>query len=423
MANKVSNGKADVLVLGGGMMGVCVAYYLAERGSTVILVEKGTVGHGCSFANAGYVVPGHSMPLATPGIMAQGIKWMLNPESPFFIKPRWDKDLVRWLWQFRGACRTGRMYKSMEYLCELNRASMELYRELAREKASEFYFEQKGLLIVCKTQANMDAAIREVKDKEKLNIEAQVLNQTELKLLEPTIGAEVLGGVHFMQDGHLNSKEFVTGLAESAKKKGAVILEETEVIGWEEGGDKVRKVITTRGDFEAEQIVLATGAWSAGLMKKLGIKLLVQPAKGYSLTYKKPPVSPQIPMLLSETKVAITPLKDELRMGGTLELAGLNLTINRRRVGAIMKAVPQYLEGIDPANLELVELWRGLRPCSPDGVPIIDRSRRYENLVVACGHAMQGVSLGPITGKLVSQMLLGDKPMINLAPISCERFG
>ena len=421
MEDRIGRQKADVLVVGGGMMGICTAYYLAEQGGEVTLVEKGEVGSGCSNANAGLLVPGHSMPLATPGIIAKGIRWMLNPESPFYIKGRSDRDLFKWLWRFRQACRAEKMLQSMEYLCQLNSASKQLYEELAAEGV-KFFFEKRGLLIVCKTRSNLEAAIQEVKDKEKLKVPAAILSREQLLEMEPALRDDVAGGVHFPQDGHIDCCQFVRVMAEQARAKGAKIMTETEVIGWEAGHGKVKKLMTTRGEMSADQIVLAAGAWSAALGKELGLRLPIQAAKGYSLSYKRAANSPAIPMILSETKVAVTPLPGILRLAGTLELAGVDLRINRRRVEAIIKGVPNYLKGIKAEEMELVELWRGLRPCSPDGVPLLGRSAKYNNLMVACGHAMQGVSLGPVTGKLVSQILTGEKPMLDVAPMKVERF-
>jgi len=421
MEDRIGRQKADVVVIGGGMMGVCTAYYLAEQGGDVTLVEKGEVGSGCSNANAGLLVPGHSMPLATPGIIAKGIRWMLSPESPFYIKVRSDRDLFSWLWRFRQACRAEKMHQSMEYLCQLNSASKQLFEDLSA-RGAEFFFEKRGLLIVCKTKSNLEAAVQEVEAKEKLKVPAAVLSREQLLEMEPSLRDDVAGGVHFPQDGHIDCYQFVRVVTEQAQARGAKIMTRTEVIGWETRHGKVKKLMTTRGEISADQIVLAAGAWSASLAKELGIRLPIQAAKGYSLSYKKPANSPAIPMILSETKIAVTPLPGILRLAGTLELAGVDLRINRRRVEAIIKAMPNYLRGIKAEKMELVELWRGLRPCSPDGVPLLGRSARYNNLVVASGHAMQGVSLGPVTGKLASQILTGEKPMIDIRPMKVERF-
>ncbi len=422
MKSNFKTGKTDVLIIGGGIIGVCTAYYSARYGGNIVLIEKDNLASGCSDANAGLIVPGHSMPLATPGIIAKGIRWLLNPESPFYIKPRFDLDLFLWLWEFRRACQEKRMFKSMAYLCELNSASRILFDELAGEGIN-FFFERKGLLIVCRTKATLEAAIEEAKIKEKLNIPVNILDREKILEREPTLKNDIAGGLFFPQDAHIDCQQFVQAIAERAKAEGVKIMPQTEVIAWEKENKKIKKVITTKGDIEADQIVLAAGAWSSSLVKGLGLKLLVQPAKGYSLSYKKPETGPTIPMILAETKVAVTPLADTLRFGGTLELAGLDMSISQRRVEAIKKAIPIYLKDIKPQNLELIKLWRGLRPCSPDGIPFVGRTKKYNNLVIACGHSMQGVSLGPVTGKIVAQILAGEMPLIDITPMAIERYG
>lgn len=422
MKNNLKISQADVIIIGGGIIGVCIAYYSAKYGGNIILIEKDDLGAGCSDANAGLIVPGHSLPLATPGIIAKGLRWLLNPESPFYIKPRFDLDLFIWLWEFRRACQAERMQKSMAYLCELNAASRALFDDLAMEGIT-FFFEKKGLLIVCRTKSALEAAIGEARDKEKLNIPVNILDKEKILAMEPTLKSDVAGGLFFPQDAHIDCRQFVQAVAEKAEAKGVKIMTQTEVIAWEKENRKIKKVITTRGAIEADQIVLAAGAWSPTLVKELDLKLPVQPAKGYSLSYQKPKASPAIPMILSETKVAVTPLADTLRFGGTLELAGLDMRINRRRVEAIQKAIPNYLKDIKPQNLELTQLWRGLRPCSPDGVPFVGRTQKYNNFIIACGHSMQGVSLGPVTGRVVAQILAGEKPLIDLSPMAVERYG
>ncbi|MCX7975292.1 MAG: FAD-dependent oxidoreductase [Candidatus Aminicenantes bacterium] len=421
MGKEIRPNKVEVAIIGGGIMGVCIAYYSARLGSEIVLLEKDELGAGCSGANAGLIVPGHSLPLATPGIMAKGIRWLLNPESPFYIKPRFEPELFSWLWTFRRACQAEKMFKSMAYLCELNAASKSLFEEMAAEGVN-FFFEKKGLLIVCRTKANWKAAIEEAHDKEKLGVTVDILDQESILQKEPTLKPEVIGGLYFPQDAHIDCLEFVEAVAAKAKEKGVKVLTKAEVIGWQKANGRIKKVLTTRGEIEAEQFVLAAGAWSPYLIKDLDLKLLVQPAKGYSLTYRKPINSPSIPMILSETKVAVTPLAEGLRFGGTLELAGLDLKITHRRVEAIKKAIPNYLKAIDPEKLEFLMLWRGLRPCSPDGLPFIGRSQKYNNLIIACGHSMQGVSLGPITGKIVAQILAGEKPLIDLTPMAVDRY-
>ncbi|MGH7418943.1 MAG: NAD(P)/FAD-dependent oxidoreductase, partial [Candidatus Rokuibacteriota bacterium] len=250
-------------------------------------------------------------------------------------------------------------------------------------------------------------------------IAAKVLDAEGARTLEPALRADLAGGVHFPDDAHLTPDRFVRGLARVAEGLGARLLTGTEVLGFTRRGRRVGKVETTRGDLAADQVVLAAGSWSGQLAADLGLELPLESAKGYSVTCERPLGGPRMPLLLGESRVAVTPLDDALRFAGTLELAGLDLSINRRRVAAIRRAVPHYLF---EERYTVREIWRGLRPCSPDGLPYLGRSARHDNLIVATGHAMIGVSLGPVTGALVAQLAAGEAPKLDLGLLRPERF-
>ena len=196
-----------------------------------------------------------------------------------------------------------------------------------------------------------------------------------------------------------------------------------EVLGFETSGRKVTNVITTRGSISVGEIVLAGGCWSADLARELKIKLLIEPAKGYSVTFKRPAGWPSIPVVMAEARVVLTPMVDMLRFAGTLELAGFDMSINKQRLYAILEAVSAYFPDIDTDTLELVEIWRGLRPCSPDGLPYIARPRLYDNLIISTGHGMLGISLAPITGKIVAQLTSHQTPDMDIEALRIERFG
>ncbi|MCZ6676778.1 MAG: FAD-dependent oxidoreductase [Candidatus Poribacteria bacterium] len=414
--------QSEILIIGGGVVGISSAYYLTEQGRQVTVVEKGEVCSGSSYGNAGLLVPSHSVPLAAPGVIQKGLRWMMNPESPFYIKPRLDRELLKWLWKFRGACNERHVRKSMPILRDLALASLQLFEELATLDDLEFGFEKRGLLMIFKTEKGLKGGVEEAHLMEEVGIQTQVLSPTDIHQLEPNVRANVVGGVFYPQDAHLIPARFVGQLAQHIEKKGADIRPGTEVLGFETLGNQVKTVRTTRGDFVASEVVLAGGSWSAGIAQDLQLELPIQPAKGYSITVKRPEKCPVIPLSLAEAKVAVTPMGETLRFAGTLELAGLDLSINRRRVRAIENAVSDYLPDIDVEHLELIEIWRGLRPCTPDGLPFLGRSSRYDNLTIATGHAMIGVSLGPITGQLVSQLVMHEKPGIDLSALNPERF-
>ncbi len=408
-------------MIGAGVIGVCAAWYLVRDGHTVTLLDRDDVCAGSSYGNAGLIVPSHSIPLAAPGILWKGLRWMLDPESPFYIKPRLDRELLAWLWKFRGACTAGHVARAVPVLRDLGLASLGLYRELAAIDGLHSGFEQRGVLAVFRTAPGFEEARHEADLLRANGLRVEMLDAAAARAAEPSLGPAVVGALRFPDDAQLVPDAFVTGLARAAASLGVRIRRETEVLGFETSGRRIGAVETTRGRLRADEVVLAAGAWSASLARELGLRLPIQPAKGYSVTCERPADGPAVPLLLGEAKMAITPMGNRLRFAGTLELAGLDLSIDRRRVEAVRRSAGAFLgAGVD--GLPLVEIWRGLRPCTPDGLPIIGRPARLDNLILATGHAMIGVSLGPVTGKLVAQLAAGATPLIDLEPLRAERF-
>ncbi len=411
----------EVLVIGGGAIGVASAYYLARRGVAVTLVEKGEICSGCSYGNAGLLVPSHSVPLAAPGVVAQGLKWMRRRDSPFYIRPRMDAQLIRWLWRFYRSANHGHVRRSVPLLRDLSFASLELYDELDRIEEFDFDLRRNGYLQVGKKSFSKDDA--EVRILNEAGVVANVLTRGEAQELVPETELKIGGAIHFPQDWNLSPHRFVTGLAAQAAALGADIRTGTEVLGFERNGSRVSMVKTTRGDFSPGEIVLAAGSWSPVVARDLSLSLPIQAGKGYSITFKRPPQAPSVPISLAEARVGVSAMGDFLRFAGTLELSGLTLYLDPVRVAAILKAVPGYMPGLDPGKLEMIEIWRGMRPCTPDGLPLLGRPESLANLTVAAGHAMIGVSLAPVTGKLVSEIVCGEEPGIDLALTRPERFG
>lgn len=412
----------DVLVIGAGVIGICSAYYLLRKGRRVVVVDKGEVCSGCSYGNAGLVVPSYCIPLAAPGVISQGIKWLFDPESPLFIQFRMDRDLLSWLWKFQRHCNKENVRRSIPVIRDLSLKSLQLYEELAAREGLNFGFEQRGMLTVYKRDKTLEKISEDARALGEFGIEVELLNTTQVRELEPNVRFDIAGGVFYPHDAHFRPDRFVRTLASTVSQRGVDIRPSTEVLGMETSGGRITTVRTTRGDFSATEIVLAGGSWSPEIVKDLRLNLPIQPAKGYSITVKSPQKQPVIPLIFAEAKVVVTPMGDVLRFGGTLEFAGMDLSINRHRVEAILRAVPAYLPDMDPGNYPLVEIWRGLRPCTPDGLPLIGRSSLYQNLLIATGHGMLGLSLGPVTGKLVSQLVLNEDPGFNMAQLSVERF-
>lgn len=410
----------DVVIIGGGVIGVCSAYYLAQKGIQVTLIEKGEIASGCSYGNGGLIVPSHSVPLASPGALGSGLRWLLDSKSPFYIKPRFDMDLFNWLIRFALACRHSRMLLSLPIMRDLLFASRTLYEELAETAGFDFGFEGHGSLLVYLSKEKLHQEMEEAHLLEKFDIPIEVMAQSQVHDLEPALLPQVIGGIYYPRDGHINPHRFVIGLAEKAQTLGAEICTNTEVTGFESTSGRISRIHTTRGDISPKQVVLATGSWSPEVARDLKLRIPIQAAKGYSITLENPPVVPKIPLSFGEARVVVNPLGDSLRIAGTLELAGMDFSVSSRRVDAMRKASSGYIPGLDEAKV--IEIWRGLRPCTPDGLPIISRSREVENLIVAAGHAMLGMSLGPITGKLVSQLIDEEKTDVDVYPLSMERF-
>ena len=416
------NHKAETLVIGGGAIGICCAYYLHGLGKNVTVVEKDNICSGSSYGNAGLIVPSYSTPLAAPGVIFQGLKWMFNPESPFYIKPRFNRELLSWLWQFRGACSENNVRKGLPILSGLSSASMELFEDLAALEGFNFGFEKNGIVELFNTQKGFQKGAKDAQRLQEYGIEHKILKKGELVQYTQGMRTVAVGGIFFPGDAHLVPDQFVRQLARHLENKGVQLLSSVEVLGFETSGRKVTTVKTTRGDISVEEVILAGGSWSAEMARELKIKVLMEPAKGYSITYKRPPGFPSVPLAMAEAKVVLTPMSEMVRLAGTLELAGFDLSINKRRLHAILKAVPAYFPDIDTDALELIEIWRGLRPCSPDGLPYLGRSRRYDNLIISTGHGMKGISLAPITGKIVAQLASGQTPAVDIEALSIERF-
>lgn len=412
---------ASVLVVGGGVIGVCSAYFLAQEGFDVALVEQGDVAAGSSYGNAGLITPSDSLPLPAPGTLTKGLAWLLDPASPLYIPPRWDWELIRWLWRFRAAA-NGRTFQAhVPVLQALSRRSLELAEAIIAREHIDCHYRRRGLLILYRTSKGFEEGQHLAQLVKGFGLASEVWSRDAVAAKVPLVTDAVVGGMYFSTDAHLDPAAFVRGLAARLPAMGVHLHTHTEVIDFRVERGRVTTVVTTRGDWHPDQVVLAAGAWTPLLARHLGLRLPIQPAKGYSITVQRPEGFPELPLILDEAKVAVTPMGDRLRFAGTLELGGHSLTITRRRVEAIRQAVPRYLQ-LDPAAQPLVELWRGLRPCTPDGLPIIGRPQGLANLVIAAGHCMLGMTQAAATGKLVADLISGRKPEIDIQPFRVERF-
>ncbi|PYK58492.1 MAG: FAD-dependent oxidoreductase [Verrucomicrobia bacterium] len=416
----MSSGK-HILIIGGGVIGLCTAYYAARQGHRVTVIDRdGADDEGCSYGNAGMIVPSHFVPLAAPGMVALGLKWMWNPASPFYIKPRLSRDLLSWGIKFWRAATPEHARRAAPLLRDLNLASRACFEELA--ELSDFGFVKKGLLMLCKTQHTLAEEAKTAQRATQLGVPAEVLDAKQTAALDPNVRMDVSGSVYFPKDCHLSPDRFMAALKHQLHQEGAHFSWETEVTGWRVDGSRVEAVQTAKGEFSADEFVVCGGSWSPVVARDLRLNLPLQAGKGYSLTLPQPRQLPQICAVFTEARVAATPMGNTLRFGGTMEIAGLNEEINPVRVQGIIKSVPKYYPDFTPQDFEGVQPWRGLRPCSPDGLPYVGRTARYSNLCLATGHAMMGLSLGPITGRLIAEILSDETPSIQIGLLNPDRY-
>jgi D-amino-acid dehydrogenase len=412
-----------VLVIGSGVIGLSTAYYAAKKGHEVTVIERLPEQHdGCSFGNAGMIVPSHFIPLAAPGMVALGIKWMWNPESPFYIKPRLNWDLINWGVKFWKAATPEHVQKSAPLIRDMSLASRGCFEEMAALPDNDFGLVKKGLVMLCKTEHALHEESKTAEAANKLGIPAQVLDAKQTAELDPKVRMDVFGSVYFPKDCHLTPGRFLASLKKQCDQLGVKYRWNTEVTGWRTGNGRVEAVQTSQGDLTADEIVICGGSWSPVVAHGLGLKLPMQAGKGYSLTLTKPRQLPDICSIFCEARVAVTPMGTSLRVGGTMEIAGLNEDINPRRIKGIVRAVPQYYPEFKETDFDGIQPWRGLRPCSPDGLPYIGRTTRYSNLVITTAHSMMGLSLGPISGKLTAEILNGEKPSIEIGMLDPDRY-
>ncbi len=414
----------SVIICGGGIVGLSCAYYLAREGWAVTVVERNAEdADSCAQGSAGYVSPSHVIPLAAPGMVWNGLKWMLSSRSPFYIKPRLDADLMRWGWLFARACTPEHTARTAPVLRDLCLGGRKLFLELAGLTGNAFELRQEGLLNLCQTQECLDHETHGLaKLANELGVEARVLDARQTAELEPGTRLEVAGSVYFPNDAHLSPRKFMPALVGLLKPLGVTFRWSTSVTGWRTAGGRVTGVQTTAGELTADEFVLAAGSWSPGMIAGLDVRLPLQAGKGYSLTLERPRFRLTKPLILTERRVAVTPMGNQLRFGGTMEISGINDRIRPERVQQIIDAVPAYFPEFTAEDFAGIKPWSGLRPVSPDGLPYIGRFGRHPNLTAACGHAMLGVTMAPSTGLLVAEILGGKKPSIPLATLDPDRY-
>jgi D-amino-acid dehydrogenase len=412
----------QVTIIGGGVIGLCSAYYLQKKGHQVTVIDRSNITEGCSFGNMGYISPSHFIPLATPGIIRQGMKWMMSSSSPFYIKPRLDLDLVRWGMQFWKKSTAANVERSAPHLDNLLQLSRRLTVEMKAELPVDFDLVQKGCWMLYKNPKTGEHEKQLADQAAGFGLKTTNCTAEEVQARETQVEVDVAGGILYEDDCHLNPARFMSVLYTHLQKVGVKFWVNTDVQRVEKDGKNITRLITSQGDLLCEQLVVANGSWMEQLGKQFGLQLLMQPGKGYSMDFTGLTENLQYPSILVDDRTATSPLGNTLRIGGTMELSGHNDKILPKRVMAIYDAFKKYYPKMDLPVPTPSKAWYGYRPVTPDGMPYIGRHPKFNNVVFAGGHAMLGVSAAAGTGLLVEE-IVGDKsPSIPLNAFSPDRF-
>ncbi len=412
-----------VVVVGGGVIGVCCAYFLSKEGADVTLVERGQIGDGASGGNAGTIAAGHP-PLNKPGRIRRSIMELLDPTSPLYIPLRWDPGLVRWLWTFRRFCTDRYLDASMSALAPLGHATLKLFDSLVEEEALNCAYERAGYYEICHTEKGLDEAKKDAAMMLAHGYHPRTLTGGELLEIEPALLDGVIGGIHFPDAATCDPYRFVVELADRAARHGGRFQTGQRVAEILSTGSQVKGIRLGNGEvLEADSVVLATGAYGGHLTEKFGLRLPVQAGKGYhrdlDLGESGAPTL-NIACVMAETSVFCTPMGSFTRLAGTMEFSGVNRELRRGRLNQLTAAARGYLKGVGDAPCH--SEWCGLRPCTPDGIPFVGPVPGQSGLFVATGHAMLGLTLGPITGKLIEEYVLQGMTPLDAGPLQLTRL-
>lgn len=410
-----------VVIVGAGIVGLSTAWFLLRRGVRVTVLDREELGESASCGNAGLLSIGH-YPLTRPGVSWRGLKWMFDATSPLYIRPRPDWSLLSWLWNFHWHCNRRHLDRCMAVLCDMGFKTLAIYEEMIREESIDCDYARDGWLDVVMRPENMDAAEHEAQSLVPYGYSYRRLTGDELRARDPIFRPEIAGAIHYTDSAHAHPGDFLVGLARACRTRGATVRTDANVVGFERsaGGDVSGVRLADGSTVEGDRVVIAAGVWTDGLSRSLGVKVPMMGARGYNLQLRGLPVLPSTGMVLHETFVAVTPMRNELRLAGTLEIDRLGQPWRRERLAKLPAGAAAYLHGLDQAKT--MSEWAGYRPCTSDGMPVLGFASRAPGVLVAGGHAMMGMTLGPVTGKAAAEMLFGETPCFDVTMLRPDRF-
>ena len=412
---------SKVIVIGGGIIGLTSAWYLKKSGFEVTVIDKSDLSDSCSYGNAGMIVPSHFVPLAAPGMIEKGIRWMFDSKSPFYVKPSLNGELISWGLKFLKSATEDKVNRAAVPLRNISLLSKALFLDL-QDDLGDFGLQENGILMMYKTAKTENEEVHLAERARELGLDVEIISGEQCKQLQPALSLDIKGAVHYKCDAHLYPSQLMSILIKKLEEAGVVIIRNRAIDKIKITAGSIKAVYSGSEVYVGDEYVLAGGSWSPEIARMAGLKISLMPGKGYSFMLPEPQNRIHIPALLCEAKVAVTPMNGSVRLGGTMEIGRINGKINMNRFRGIVESTQQYFPELKPSLPDESSIWFGFRPCSPDGLPYIGRPASLGNLVIATGHGMMGLSLGPATGKLVSEIISQDKPSVDIKLYSPNRF-
>ncbi len=409
----------DVLIIGGGAIGLATALALLDAGRGVRILEAGAVGGGASHGNCGTITPSHAPPLAAPGVVAQALRWMFTPDAPLYLKPRVDPALWHWLLRFAARCNPRDWRQSTQARAALLNDARARLADWVGRYGLQCEFEEEGLDYVFRDPRRFQQYVDESVVLKTFGIATQVFGGTDYEREEPAMLPGVAGAIRFPGDARLRPDRYVAELARVVRERGGVIEEQCRVDRLEPTSDGVR-LATSQGERKGGEAVIALGAWTPAFARRLGIRAPIQPGKGYSITYSRPARVPRHPMVLKDRSVCVTVWGSGFRLGSTMEFSGHDDTLNATRLAALERGAREFLR--EPVGAEVHERWCGWRPMTWDDLPLLGRAPGQRKVWIAAGHGMLGISMSTATGQLMADLMTGRPPAFDPSPYRPERF-
>ena len=416
-----STAKPDVIVVGAGIIGIACAYYLNAAGMRVTVIDQGTIGGACSHGNCGYICPSHVLPLTEPGAIGAALKSLFNPKAPFRVKPRLSPALMKWMWQFARRCNHRQMLAAGQHLKALLDSSMREYKRLMHDEALPCEWKETGLLYVLQSRRGMDDFAKNDRLlSEHFGLSARRIEGRDLVAFDPALKPGLAGAFHYPNDASIRPDLLNVSWSQRLRERGVTFIEHCQLQRIVKLNGQVAQLVTSQGTMHPDRIVIATGAWSSRLSADLECPIPIEQGKGYSVTMPRPDPCPRQPMLFPEHRVGVSPFEHAYRLGSMMEFAGFDTTIPAHRIQQLQDSASHYL--VSPSSVGELQTWYGWRPMTWDSLPIVGRTPRLQNVYLATGHNMLGMSLATATGKLIAELISGSPPHLDPAAFSPRRF-